>query len=73
MVRERTPEEIAEMERQRRIRMEQEAERWNMAPEDMPPDAGSPLDEESLNDMYDEDEEYIDEDGENDEDVIDLD
>lgn len=62
------------MERQRRIRMEQEAERWKMAPEDMPPDAGEPLLQESSDEMYDEDEEYVDdEDGADDEDVIDLD
>ena len=42
-VRERTPEEIAEMERQRRIRMEEEAAKWNIAPDDMP-DAGDPID-----------------------------
>jgi hypothetical protein len=41
-VRERTPEEIAEMERQRRIRMEEEAAKWNIAPDDMP-DAGEPI------------------------------
>jgi hypothetical protein len=35
-VRERTPEEIAEMERRRRERMAEEAERWNMAPDDAP-------------------------------------
>jgi hypothetical protein len=33
---EKTPEEIAEIERQRRIRMEEEAQKWNMAPEDVP-------------------------------------
>jgi hypothetical protein len=58
------------MERQRRIRMEEEAEKWNMAPDDMP-DAGEPLGDES---MYDEDEEDLDdEEDKDDEDVIDLD
>lgn len=33
---EKTPEEIAEIERQRRVRMEEEAKKWNVAPEDMP-------------------------------------
>lgn len=33
-VKPKTPEEIKEMERKRRIRMEEEAERWNMAPDD---------------------------------------
>jgi hypothetical protein len=42
-VKERTPEEIAEMERQRRIRMEEEAAKWNMAPEDAP-EEGNPID-----------------------------
>jgi len=37
-VKERTPEEIAEMERQRRVRMAEEAEKWNFAPEDVPPE-----------------------------------
>jgi hypothetical protein len=41
-IRERTPEEIAEMERQRRIRMEEEASKWNIAPDDAP-DAGDPV------------------------------
>ena len=68
MVREKTPEEIAEMERQRRIRMEEEAERWNMAPEDLP-ETGEPLDGE----MYEE-EDYADEEEEDEEeDVMDLD
>lgn len=70
MVREKTPEEIAEMERQRRIRMEEEAERWNMAPEDMP-ETGEPLDGE----MYEEEDytEYDEEGDDDEEDVMDLD
>ena len=48
-VKERTPEEIAEIERQRRIRMEEEAAKWNVAPDDMP-DAGDPVDGDGLDD-----------------------
>ena len=57
-VRERTPEEIAEMERQRRLRMEEEAAKWNMAPEDLPPE-GDRIADESFGDMY----EDVDDDG----------
>jgi hypothetical protein len=78
-VREKTPEEIAEMERQRRIRMEEEAAKWNMAPDDLP-DAGEPFtDEGDIYDDYDEDEdrtttvEDVDEDAEDGDDVLDLD
>jgi hypothetical protein len=39
--REKTPEEIAEIERRRRQRMEEEADKWNMAPEDAPPEGES--------------------------------
>jgi hypothetical protein len=53
-VREKTPEEIKEMERQRRIRMTEEAERWNMAPDDAPDEGSAEND-----DGYD----YMDEDG----------
>lgn len=53
-VRERTPEEKAEMERQRRIRMEEEAAKWNMAPEDMP-EMGEPVENEMLEDFDDDD------------------
>lgn len=35
-VKPKTPEEIAELERQRRIRMDEEAAKWNIAPEDAP-------------------------------------
>jgi hypothetical protein len=51
-VRERTPEEIAEMERQRRIRMEEEAAKWNIAPDDMP-DAGDTVGGEDIDDESD--------------------
>lgn len=81
-VREKTPEEIAEMERQRRKRMEEEAAKWNMAPEDLPPE-GDPVSEEGFGDIYediDEDGggggtivEEVDEEDSDDEDVLDLD
>lgn len=75
-VKPKTPEEIAEMERQRRIRMEEEAAKWNMAPEDLPPE-GDPVQDETLGDILDEEEadivvEEYNED-EDDEDVLDLD
>ncbi len=72
--REKTPEEIAEIERKRRQRMEEEASKWNMAPEDAPPE-GEPVGGDT--DYYMDDEEY---DGDNagsaeddDDDVMDLD
>ena len=69
---EKTPEEIKEMERQRRIRMEEEAKKWNVAPEDGDADGGEGAGDEYLMDDWDEDEEY-DLDEEEDEDVMDLD
>lgn len=81
-VKDKTPEEIAEMERRRRARMEEEAAKWNVAPDDAP-DAG---DFDDYNDMMDDaeydildDEDDADDvkvhdgDEDNDEDVIDLD
>ena len=53
---ERTPEEIQEMERRRRIRMEEEAAKWNIAPEDAP-DEGQHVDEDA-NNWEEQDEEY---------------
>jgi valyl-tRNA synthetase len=73
--REKTPEEIQEMERQRRTRMEEEAKKWNMAPEDAP-DEGEHVDEGQYVDIDDDDEgEFVDAelDQEDDEDVLDLD
>ena len=70
--REKTPEEIAEMERRRRQRMEEEAAKWNMAPEDAP-EEGDPIDDGSV---FEDDGDYetIDEDDtEEDEDILDLD
>jgi hypothetical protein len=69
--REKTPEEIAEIERKRRQRMEEESAKWNMADEDAPPE-GEPIGGED----YYVDEEDIDGDDDNeddDEDVMDLD
>lgn len=72
--REKTPEEIAEIERRRRQRMQEEAEKWNMAPEDAPPE-GEPVGGDG--NYYMDDEEYDgDDNGDNegdDEDVMDLD
>jgi hypothetical protein len=70
---EKTPEEMAEIERQRRQRMEEEAAKWNMAPEDLDGSGdgsggggGSYFEEEDYDDIEGEDEE-------DDEDVLDLD
>jgi hypothetical protein len=73
--REKTPEELAEMERKRRIRMEEEAEKWNMAPEDADPDGGEDAGDEYVMEDWDEEseEQDLDEDDEEDEDVMDLD
>jgi hypothetical protein len=70
-VKPKTPEEIQEMERKRRIRMEEEAERWNMAPEDADGESNGGYDIEDESDEG----EYVVEDAneEDDEDVIDLD
>jgi hypothetical protein len=76
-VKERTPEEIAEMERQRRLRMEKEAERWNVAPEDLPPGGDMFDDKDTYDDTYEGEGEtfveHIDKDEADDEDVMDLD
>lgn len=72
--REKTPEEMAEIERRRRQRMEEEASKWNMAPEDAPPE-GEPVGGDG--DYYMDDEDYDGDnagaDDEDDEDVMDLD
>jgi len=69
--REKTPEEIAEMERKRRQRMEEESAKWNMADEDAPPE-GAPVGD---GDYYveEEDDGGDNSDEEDDEDVMDLD
>lgn len=75
--REKTPEEKAEMERKRRERMSEEAENWNVSPEDAPPE-GEFAEEGGEEEMYMEDEtyvEYVDDSSadDDDEDVLDLD
>lgn len=71
-VKPKTPEEIAEMERKRRIRMQEEAERWNMGNHEEGGGDGS-----GGYDIGEETEEYVVEEGdeveEDEEDVIDLD
>jgi hypothetical protein len=72
-VREKTPEEIKEMERQRRIRMTEEAERWNMAPDDAP-DEGSAENDDGYDYIDEDDETDLDDlDAEEGDDVMDLD
>jgi hypothetical protein len=68
----KTPDEIQEMERTRRIRMEQEAERWNMAPDDAPEEGERLTNEADYMDMENDNvEEKQDENDEDD--VMDLD
>jgi len=72
----KTPEEIAEMERKRRARMEEEAAKWNVGGEEDFADGGDPVGEGGDEDINfdDGDEELFDmDDGEDDEDVLDLD
>jgi hypothetical protein len=69
-VREKTPEEIAEIERRRRLRMEEQAAKWNVAPEDLPPE-GDYTFEDDFND-YDVEADDMD-DGNEGDDVMDLD
>ncbi|KAL7529469.1 hypothetical protein ACHAWF_002990 [Thalassiosira exigua] len=74
-VKPKTPEEIAEMERKRRQRMEEEAAKWNIGAEDAP-EEGEPIEEEWVDDGDDGEGEYNDADediDEDDEDVLDLD
>lgn len=70
----KTPEEIAEMERKRRARMEEEAAKWNVGGEDDVGDEGEPVGEEDI-DFDGDGEEFVDmDDGDDDdEDVLDLD
>ena len=72
----KTPEEIAEMERKRRARMEEEAAKWNVGGEEDFADEGEPVGEgydEDI-DFDDGEEELVDmDDGDDDEDVLDLD
>ena len=71
-VREKTPEEIAEMERKRRQRMEDEAQKWNMAPEDAP-EEGDFFEEEPIDETFEDETSIVEEDTEDEDDVIDLD
>ena len=75
-VKPKTPEEIAEMERRRRARMEEEAAKWNVAPDDAP-DEGDLVDDggerEVMEEVEDEVIEDLDANEEEDEDIIDLD
>lgn len=70
-VKPKTPEEIAEMERRRRQRMEEEAAKWNIGEGDAPEEG------ESITEDWDDSEEGefvdVDEEEEDDEDVMDLD
>ena len=61
-LKDKTPEEIAEMERRRRERMDEQSKSWNMGPDDVPP--GGTYIEEDGADSIEEDEEH---------EVIDLD
>ena len=74
-----TPEEIAERERKRRLRMEEEAAKWNMVPDDAPEEGEPVVDEEydiGLEDL-DEETEFVEDEDEDeedeDEDILDLD
>lgn len=74
--REKTPEELQEQERQRRIRMEEMAKEWNMEGEDLPPE-GDYVEDEPLDIDMEEGEtiefEAESDDDEDGEDVMDLD
>jgi len=75
--REKTPEEIQEIERKRRQRMEEEAAKWNMAPEDAP-EEGEPVDADGGDSGYymedgDEGDSQEDTTEDDDEEVLDLD
>ena len=72
-VKPKTPEELAEMERKRRLRMEDEAAKWNMRPEDAPEEGDL-----RYEDVFESDEDTTileggDDGDEDEEDVIDLD
>jgi hypothetical protein len=71
-VRDLTPEEIAERERLRRKRMEEEAAKWNVLPDDAPPE-GELLNEETDIDGETEGNEAGDSEVFDEEDVMDLD
>lgn len=73
----KTPEEIKEMERKRRERMEEMAKEWNIDGEDDFPPEGEPFEDEDLEDFDDVDDETetyeVDDDDEDGDDVMDLD
>ena len=75
--REKTPEEIAEMERKRRQRMEEEAAKWNIGSEEDAPPEREPIDGDGDSEYSDfedaEDGDEYDDLDEEDEDVMDLD
>lgn len=71
-VKPKTPEEIAEMEKMRRQRMQEEAEKWNIGAEDSS-EEGETIDEEWADDGDEDAGEYTDGDDADDEDVLDLD
>jgi hypothetical protein len=72
-VRDLTPEEIAERERLRRQRMEEEAAKWNVLPDDAPPE-GELFDEEiDDNAAYEDKESGFGEGLDTEEDIMDLD
>jgi hypothetical protein len=68
---EKTPEELKEMERQRRIRMEEEASKWNIAPEDAP-EEGEYMENDGDDEEQLDNEDFHNEEEEEDE-VLDLD
>ena len=71
----KTPEEIAEMEKRRRQRMEEEAAKWNIGVDDSSEEGGESIEEEEGRGVDDEEGDLIDMDDGNDgeDDVLDLD
>ena len=73
-VKPKTPEEIAEMERRRRARMEEEAAKWNVAPDDATEEGDSIYDDRDPDIMEEAEDEVIEDlDASENDDVIDLD
>mmetsp|Transcript_5272 Transcript_5272/g.11969 ORF Transcript_5272/g.11969 Transcript_5272/m.11969 type:complete len:440 (+) Transcript_5272:117-1436(+) len=73
-VKPKTPEEIAEIEKKRRERMEKESEKWNIGAED-DSEEGESIEEEWVDDEDEDGNDYVDDDEEEegDDDVLDLD
>jgi len=70
---EKTPEEKAEMERQRRKRMQEEEAKWNIGAEDAPPE-GEPVGDDGYESFIEDDSiQEMDDTDDGDEDVLDLD